>query len=58
MFFGLIDNSILAYGDYIYPDWTVYLGKAIAASSIIFIPGVAVVSLVNNRGNFKEVSRV
>lgn len=53
--FGLLYHQPLQYNDYHYPSWAEWVGWALALSSILMIPLVAIVQLLNTGGTFKEV---
>lgn len=55
--FGLIYHEPLQYNDYSYPNWAEWVGWSLALSSIIMIPIVAIIQLVNTPGTLKEVSK-
>lgn len=42
-------------GGYVYPDWSYYLGLAMALSSMVVIPIYAVAKLCFNKGTLKQV---
>uniref|UniRef100_A0A1I8JIY4 Sodium-and chloride-dependent GABA transporter 2 n=1 Tax=Macrostomum lignano TaxID=282301 RepID=A0A1I8JIY4_9PLAT len=52
--FGLYQHEPLSLGPYKYPAWANIVGWMLAASSIIWIPGVAVVQLCTTPGSFRE----
>lgn len=53
--FGLIYHQPLQYNDYAYPDWAEWVGWTLAMSSIVMIPLVAVIQLINTPGTLREV---
>ncbi|RZF42633.1 hypothetical protein LSTR_LSTR001428 [Laodelphax striatellus] len=55
---GLMDYEPLSYENYIYPQWANVLGWAIAGSSVIMIPGVAVFQILNTPGTFCQRMKI
>lgn len=53
--YGLMDYEPLQYEGYVYPAWANALGWAIAGSSIICIPVVAIYKILTTKGSFVEV---
>ena len=53
--YGLLDYEPLRYENYIYPAWANALGWAIAGSSVMCIPTVAIFKLLTTKGTFVEV---
>lgn len=47
---GLIGYEPLIYNDYVYPTWANTIGWAIAGSSVIMIPLVALIQILSVRG--------
>nr|AAZ17653.1 dopamine transporter [Bombyx mori] len=56
--YGLLDYEPLQYENYIYPGWANALGWAIAGSSVMCIPTVAIYKLITTKGSFLERLRV
>lgn len=54
--YGLATSQPLSYENYVYPTWANALGWCIAGSSMIMIPGVAIVKLLMTPGTIKQVS--
>lgn len=54
--YGLLTSEPLSYENYVYPTWANALGWCIAGSSMIMIPGVAIVKLLMTPGTIKQVS--
>lgn len=54
--YGLLDYEPLQYEGYIYPGWANALGWAIAGSSVICIPTVAIYKIITTKGTFFEVN--
>lgn len=54
--FDLIYHQRLQYNDYEYPNWAEWVGWALALSSILMIPIVAILQLINTPGTLKEAS--
>ncbi|RVE42750.1 hypothetical protein evm_012574 [Chilo suppressalis] len=52
--YGLLDYEPLQYEGYIYPWWANALGWAIAGSSVLCIPAVAIFKLLTTKGTFFE----
>ncbi|XP_073995494.1 sodium-dependent dopamine transporter isoform X3 [Rhodnius prolixus] len=52
--YGLMGYEPLTYENYVYPTWANALGWAIAASSVLMIPTVAVYQLLTTPGNFGQ----
>lgn len=55
--YGLLDYEPLQYEGYIYPAWANALGWAIAGSSVMCIPTVAIYKMLTTKGSFLEVSK-
>lgn len=53
--YGLLDYEPLQYEGYIYPMWANILGWAIAGSSVLCIPVVAIFKILTTKGSFTEV---
>lgn len=58
MTFALIDHQPLSYNGYVYPEWAEWLGWTLAFSSILMIPGMAIVQMCRASGSFKKVKFV
>uniref|UniRef100_A0A2H1WLW5 SFRICE_003922 n=1 Tax=Spodoptera frugiperda TaxID=7108 RepID=A0A2H1WLW5_SPOFR len=56
--YGLLDYEPLRYEDYVYPGWANALGWAIAGSSVMCIPTVAIYKLITAKGTFVERLRL
>ncbi|CAB3235025.1 unnamed protein product [Arctia plantaginis] len=56
--YGLLDYEPLQYEDYVYPGWANALGWAIAGSSVLCIPTVAIFKLLTTKGTFLERLRI
>ncbi|XP_037045046.1 sodium-dependent dopamine transporter isoform X1 [Bradysia coprophila] len=56
--YGLITSEPLSYESYVYPTWANALGWCIAGSSMIMIPGVAIVKLLMTPGTIKQRLRI
>ncbi|KAJ8722481.1 hypothetical protein PYW07_003661 [Mythimna separata] len=56
--YGLLDYEPLRYENYIYPAWANALGWAIAGSSVMCIPTVAIYKLLTTKGTFVERLRI
>lgn len=56
--YGLIGHEPLKYENYTYPAWANVFGWAIAGSSVLMIPLVAIIMIVKTPGSFCEVSWV
>lgn len=56
--YGLLDYEPLQYENYVYPGWANALGWAIAGSSVICIPTVAIYKLITAQGSFFERLRL
>jgi len=54
--YGLIGYEPLTYEDYQYPPWANTLGWAIAGSSVMMIPGMAIYKIIVTPGTLKQVS--
>ncbi|XP_064620284.1 sodium-dependent dopamine transporter-like isoform X2 [Lineus longissimus] len=54
MIFGLIMYEPLSYDKYVYPWWANLLGWFMALSSMLCIPGVAIITLIREKGTFME----
>lgn len=54
--FDLIYHQRLQYNEYSYPNWAEWVGWSLALSSILMIPLVAIMQLLNTPGTFKEAS--
>jgi hypothetical protein len=54
--FGLLYQQPLKYNEYNYPSWAEWIGWTLALSSILMIPLVALISIIQTPGTFKEVS--
>lgn len=54
--YGLLDYEPLQYEGYVYPGWANALGWAIAGSSVLCIPTVAIFKLLTTKGTFFEVN--
>ncbi|KAG6449405.1 hypothetical protein O3G_MSEX006068 [Manduca sexta] len=52
--YGLLDYEPLRYEDYVYPGWANALGWAIAGSSVVCIPAVAIYKMITTKGTFFE----
>lgn len=52
--YGLIGYVPLSYEDYEYPGWANTLGWAIAGSSMMMIPFVAIFKIIITPGSFRE----
>ncbi|PNF19249.1 Sodium-dependent noradrenaline transporter [Cryptotermes secundus] len=52
--FGLLYQQPLKYMEYNYPSWAEWIGWTLALSSILMIPLVAVISIIQTPGTFKE----
>ncbi|XP_026820854.1 sodium-dependent noradrenaline transporter-like [Rhopalosiphum maidis] len=52
--FALIDHKPLSYNGYVYPEWAEWLGWTLAFSSILMIPGMAIVQMCRASGSFKK----
>lgn len=52
--FALIDHQPLSYNGYMYPEWAEWLGWTLAFSSILMIPGMAIVQMCRASGSFKK----
>ncbi|BES96093.1 transporter [Nesidiocoris tenuis] len=52
--YGLLGYEPLTYEDYVYPQWANALGWAIAGSSILMIPAVAVIQFLTTSGTFLQ----
>lgn len=52
--FALIDHQPLSYNGYVYPEWAEWLGWTLAFSSILMIPGMAIVQMCRASGSFKK----
>ena len=53
--FGLLYQQPLKYNDYKYPSWAEWIGWSLALSSILMIPLVALISIIQTPGTLKEV---
>lgn len=51
-----MDYEPLTYGDYVYPHWANVIGWLIACSSVLMIPLVAVIQLINTPGPLWQVN--
>ncbi|CAG9114764.1 hypothetical protein JYU34_007647 [Plutella xylostella] len=56
--YGLLDYEPLQYEGYIYPMWANILGWAIAGSSVLCIPVVAIFKILTTKGSFTERIRI
>ncbi|KAI5641663.1 sodium:neurotransmitter symporter family domain-containing protein [Phthorimaea operculella] len=56
--YGLLDWEPLQYENYIYPLWANCLGWAIAGSSVMCIPVVAIFKILTTKGTFVERLRI
>ncbi|XP_068630108.1 sodium-dependent dopamine transporter [Battus philenor] len=56
--YGLLDYQPLAYEGYVYPAWANGLGWAIAGSSVVCIPAVAIYKIITTKGSFFERLRI
>jgi hypothetical protein len=54
--FALLYQQPLKYDEYNYPSWAEWIGWTLALSSILMIPLVAFISILQTHGTFKEVS--
>jgi Sodium:neurotransmitter symporter family. len=54
--FALLYQQPLKYESYIYPSWAEWIGWTLALSSILMIPLVAFINILQTPGTFKEVS--
>jgi len=54
--FALLYQQPLKYEEYHYPSWAEWIGWTLAMSSILMIPLVAFISILQTPGTFKEVS--
>ncbi|PSN39802.1 Sodium-dependent noradrenaline transporter [Blattella germanica] len=52
--FGLLYQQPLKYNDYLYPSWAEWIGWSLALSSILMIPLVALISIIQTPGTLKE----
>ncbi|VVC45716.1 Hypothetical protein CINCED_3A009569 [Cinara cedri] len=52
--FALIYHQPLSYNGYKYPEWAEWLGWTLAFSSILMIPGMAIVQMCRASGSFKK----
>ncbi|XP_017778563.1 PREDICTED: sodium-dependent dopamine transporter [Nicrophorus vespilloides] len=52
--YGLLGYEPLSYEDYVYPAWANMLGWAIAGSSVMMIPLVAIYKLLTTPGSFMK----
>ncbi|KAI5719128.1 hypothetical protein M8J76_005554 [Diaphorina citri] len=52
--YGLTTYEPLSYESYVYPQWANVLGVAIASSSVIMIPGMAVYQMIITPGTFMQ----
>ncbi|XP_069676145.1 sodium-dependent noradrenaline transporter-like isoform X2 [Periplaneta americana] len=52
--FGLLYQQPLKYNDYNYPSWAEWIGWSLALSSILMIPLVAIISIIQTPGTCKE----
>ncbi|XP_025408814.1 sodium-dependent noradrenaline transporter-like [Sipha flava] len=52
--FALIYHQPLTYNGYVYPEWAEWLGWTLAFSSILMIPGMAIVQMCRANGSFKK----
>lgn len=53
--FALIYHQPLTYNGYVYPEWAEWLGWTLAFSSILMIPGMAILQMCRASGSFKKV---
>ncbi|XP_059480264.1 sodium-dependent dopamine transporter [Neocloeon triangulifer] len=56
--YGLIGYEPLTYEDYQYPAWANILGWAIAGSSVLMIPGMAIYKIIVTPGTLSERLRI
>ncbi|XP_053625464.1 sodium-dependent dopamine transporter [Plodia interpunctella] len=56
--YGLLDYEPLQYESYVYPGWANALGWAIAGSSVMCIPTVAIYKILTTKGSFGERLRI
>lgn len=56
--YGLIGYQPLTYEEYEYPGWANGLGWAIAGSSVIMIPAVAIYKLCTTSGSLQQRLRI
>ncbi|KAM3963050.1 sodium-dependent dopamine transporter [Aphomia sociella] len=56
--YGLLDYEPLQYEGYVYPGWANALGWAIAGSSVMCIPTVAIYKIITTKGTFIERLRI
>lgn len=54
--YGLLGYEPLSYGEYVYPKWANILGWAIAGSSVVMIPGIAIFKFLTTSGTCYRVS--
>jgi hypothetical protein len=54
--FALLYQQPLKYENYHYPSWAEWIGWTLALSSILMIPLVAFINILQTPGTFKEVS--
>jgi hypothetical protein len=54
--FALLYQQPLKYDEYLYPSWAEWIGWTLALSSILMIPLVAFINMLQTPGTFKEVS--
>ncbi|XP_021918357.1 sodium-dependent noradrenaline transporter-like isoform X2 [Zootermopsis nevadensis] len=52
--FGLLYQQPLKYNEYNYPSWAEWIGWTLALSSILMIPLVAIISIIQTPGTLKE----
>lgn len=55
--YGLLGYEPLSYEGYTYPTWANILGWAIAGSSVIMIPAVAIYKFLTTSGSCYRVSK-
>ncbi|KAG8199648.1 hypothetical protein JTE90_009479 [Oedothorax gibbosus] len=56
--YGLVSYEPLSYEDYVYPPWANVLGMAIAASSVLCIPVVALFKILTTSGTFSQRMKI
>ena len=56
MVFGFVMYEPITYESYVYPWWANVLGWGIALSSILCMPGMAIIQILRTEGTLIEVS--
>ncbi|KAG8186626.1 hypothetical protein JTE90_021778 [Oedothorax gibbosus] len=54
LLFILVNHTAITYNTYVYPTWSIFIGWIVALCSIAPIPIVAISTILNEEGTFKQ----